>query len=322
MRTPPTLTELVSARRRGELDRDTYWAAMQVLHRGLREYQSLVANSGLDTVEIAADGLRVRLDDGVRIGWDPDDLRTPPVVLLNEGTYEATEWAVVRALGSVARTVLDVGANIGWYSLRLAALRGDRPAVHAFEPIPSTYRRLVDNVQLNDFDQRIVCHPLGLSDRNEIVRFYRPERTGSVAASERPLFGDEPQTTTDCRVRPVDDVVDELGLVDIDFVKCDVEGGEWGFLRGAEAVLEKHRPTILLEMLRKWAKAYGYHPNDIIEWMKTRGYVCAGISDRSVLPVLRITDQTTETNFLFVHADRLSIVAAMLEPEFARVAFE
>ena len=322
MRKPPTLTELVSARRSGELDRDTYWAAMQELHRGLREYQGLVAASGLDAVEIAACGLRVRLDDGVRIGWDPDDLRTPPVVLLNEGIYEATEWAVVRALGGAAKTVLDVGANIGWYSLRLAAHRGDRPGVHAFEPIPSTYCQLVDNVRLNGFDQRIACHQLGLSDRDEIVRFYRPERTGSVAASERPLFGGETQTTTDCRVRPVDDVVDELGLEDIDFMKCDVEGGEWGFLRGAEAVLDKHRPAILLEMLRKWAKAYGYHPNDIIEWMKARGYVCAGISDRSVLPVPRVTDQTTETNFLFVHADRLSIVAAMLEPEFGRVAFE
>jgi FkbM family methyltransferase len=194
--------------------------------------------------------------------------------------------------------------------------------VHAFEPIPSTYRQLVDNVHLNGFDQRIACHPLGLSDRDEIVRFYRPERTGSVAASERPLFGNEPQTMTDCRVRRIDDVANELGLVDVDFVKCDVEGGEFGFLRGAEAVLEEQRPTILLEMLRKWAMAYGYHPNDIIEWMKARGYVCAGISDLSVTPVPRVTDETTETNFLFVHANRLSRVAKMLAPEFTRVAFE
>ena len=322
MTTAPTLTELVNARRRGDLNRDAYWAAMQGLHRGLREYQRLVADAGLDALEIAAGGLRVRLDNGVRIGWDPDDLRSPPVVLLNDGAYEAAEWAVVRLLGGDAGTVLDVGANIGWYSLRLAAIRGDRPGVHAFEPIPSTYRMLVDNVHLNGFDQRIVCHPLGLSDRDEIVRFYRPERTGSVAASERALFGDEPQETTDCRVRPVDDVAGELGLGAIDFVKCDVEGGEFGFLKGAEAVLEEHRPTILLEMLRKWAKAYDYHPNDIIEWMAARGFACAAISDRSILPVTRVTDQTTETNYLFVHVDRTSRVAGMLAPEFSDVAFE
>ena len=113
MRTHPTLMELVSARRRGDLDRDTYWVAMQGLHRGLREYQSLVSDSGLEALEIAAGGLRVRLDDGVQIGWDPDDLRTPPVVLLNEGKYEPAEWAIVRALGGDGRTVLDVGANIG-----------------------------------------------------------------------------------------------------------------------------------------------------------------------------------------------------------------
>jgi FkbM family methyltransferase len=317
-----SIANLVSARRRGELTRDDYWAAMQEVHRRLQDYQQLVAASGLAALEIAPSGLRVRLDDGVRIGWDPEDFRSPPAVLLNEGEYESTEWRIVRALGTEARTVIDVGANIGWYSVRLAGHRGDRAGIQAFEPLPTTHRQLVDNVRLNGFEQRVAIHAFGLSDREEVVKFYLPERTGSVAASEHPLFGEEPQSIAECPIRRLDDVAAALGFADVDFIKCDIEGGEFGFLRGAEEVLATNRPTVLLEMLRKWAKAYGYHPNDIIEWMKTRGYVCAAISDRSVQPIAIVTDETKETNFLFVPTERTAAVTARLTPEMARVAFD
>jgi hypothetical protein len=120
----------------------------------------------------------------------------------------------------------------------------------------------------------------------------------------------------------IDDVAAELQLAHIDFVRCDVEGGEFGFLRGAKAVLDQHRPTVPLEMLRKWTKAYGYHPNDIIEWMKPRGYICAGISPGSIGPIATVTDATAETNFLFVHADRITAVATILRPEFTSVIFD
>lgn len=316
------LTDLVNARRRGDLDRDAYWMAMQDFHRRLQEYQQLVAAAGLGALEITSSALRLRLDDGVRIEWDPEDLRGAPVVLLNDGSYEAAEWKVVRALGGAAKIVLDVGANIGWYTVRLASHRGDRPGLHAFEPIPSTFQKLSDNVRLNGFDQRVIRHPFGLSDRDEVVPFYLPKRTGSVAASEQPLFADEAQTVTNSRVRRLDDVAQELQLAEIDFVKCDVEGGEFGFLRGAEMVLRRHRPTILLEMLRKWGKAFGYRPNDIIAWMEARGYRCAGISERSVVGITTVTDATSETNFLFVHSDRTVAVTNLLTSEFQHVTFD
>lgn len=316
------LPDLVRARRDGALDRDEYWIAMRDLHRGLREYEQLVADAGLLAVEIAPSGLRLRLDGGVRFALDPDDLRAPPVVLLNESTYEPTEWSIVRALGGDARTVLDVGANIGWYSVRLAAHRGDRSGLHAFEPIASTYEQLAGNIKLNAFEQQVTAHPFGLSDRDEIVRFYLPQSTGSVAASEQPLFDAEPQIVSDCQVRRLDDIAAEFPLADVDFIKCDIEGGEFGFLRGSESVLRRDRPTILLEMLRKWAAAFAYHPNDIIEWMKPLGYVCAAISERSVSRVLAVTDTTIETNFLFVHVDRVPVVTELLAPEFSHVAFD
>ncbi len=322
MRERTGIADLVMARRAGELTRDAYWEAMQDWHRKLQGYQELVKAAGLDALEVGPTGLQVRLDGGARIGLEPEDFRSPPNVLLNDGEYEPTEWAIVRALGVTVRTVLDVGANIGWYSVRLAAARGDRPGIHAFEPVPTTYKVLQGNVAANAFEGRIEAHDYGLSDRDDVATFYLPERTGSVAASERPLFEEEQQVVAECRIRRLDDVVRESVFEDIDFVKCDIEGGEFGFLKGAQGVLETSRPTVLLEMLRKWAKVYGYHPNDIIGWMKALGYMCASVSDRSVIRVETVTDETIETNFLFVPAERVSGVAASLAPGLARVALD
>ena len=139
MTVPSTLPQLIAARRRGELNRDQYWVAMQEFHRGLRSYVDLVSASGIESIEIGSDALRIQFRDGVRIDWDPDDLSSPPSVLLNEGAYEATEWTVIRSLGVGQGAVLDVGANIGWYAVRLAWERGDRPGIHAFEPLPPTF---------------------------------------------------------------------------------------------------------------------------------------------------------------------------------------
>jgi FkbM family methyltransferase len=307
--------ELVTLRAAGELTRDDYWAAIQQVHLGLLDYRELLVRAGIAAIEVAAAGLRIRFEDGTAIGWDPADLRSPPAVLLNEGEYEATEWTVVRALGSRSRTVLDVGANIGWYSVRLAAERGDRPGIHAFEPIATTFERLAENIRLNAFDGRIAAHDFGLSDRNDTVQFYVPQRTGTVAASERALFGGEAQTVATSRIRRLDDCTADAGITDIDFVKCDIEGGEFGFLRGAEQTLAVHRPTILLELLRKWAGAYGYHPNDVIAWMAAREYRCAAIREGAIRPITVVTDETVETNYLFVHASRVADVVAVLRPE-------
>jgi FkbM family methyltransferase len=320
MTTHRPISELVSARRRGDLSRDDYWAAMKDAHIGLLEYPDLVGAAGVAAVEITPTGLRLRLDEEVRIEWDPSDVRSPPAVLLNEGAYEATEWTIVRALGTAARTMLDVGANIGWYSVRVAANRGERPGIHAFEPVPATFEKLEANVRLNGYERRIAPHAFGLSDRDEQVEFFVPERTGTVAASERPLFEAEAQTVAVGQIRRLDHVIRELSLVDIDLIKCDIEGGEFGFLRGAAETIETQQPTILLEMLRKWAQAFGYHPNDMIEWLRARGYVCGAIADGSVLQVESVTDETPQTNFLFVHATRLDAITSILRTDMVDVS--
>ena len=94
----------------------------------------------------------------------------------------------------------------------------------------------------------------------------------------------------------------------IDFIKLDVEGAEIFALRGGLKSIEKHKPILFVEMLRKWAAKYGYHPNEIIGMLEQVGYICCFACELdSALRLTRLetmTDQTQETNFFFLHKEK------------------
>nr|WP_186595953.1 FkbM family methyltransferase [Synechococcus sp. PROS-7-1] len=79
---------------------------------------------------------------------DPLDFRTAPIEALNFNDYELTETSIVRKIAGHINTMLDIGANIGWYSL-LVASTNKESSVHAFEPIPKTFDRLLRHCHLN-----------------------------------------------------------------------------------------------------------------------------------------------------------------------------
>jgi hypothetical protein len=131
-----------------------------------------------------------------------------------------------------------------------------------------------------------------------------------VAASQRPLFpGDENRRVT-CRIRPLDAWAAEAGLERVDLIKCDVEGAEIFMLRGGRETIARHRPVLMLEMLRKWARAYEYHPDEIIGLLAELGYGCWAIGEEGLQRFEAISEDCRETNFFFLHAEKH---AALLE---------
>jgi hypothetical protein len=129
------LGDTIAARRRGSIDRDEYWNVMRDCHRQLVDYTTLLKDSPVRRIELTADGARLELTDGLWVCWDPTESRTVPTLLLNDGVYEVTELLILLTLAASAQCFIDVGANIGWYSLNLA--RAGCRTVHAFEPLPN-----------------------------------------------------------------------------------------------------------------------------------------------------------------------------------------
>jgi FkbM family methyltransferase len=295
-----SLSDLRRGFEAGRVPRDSYWQQAQVIHRRLRDYFTLMENGTVKEIRIRRAELVVELEGGVRMAWDPDDLRTAPSVLVNHGTYEATELRALLRIAEQCEVVFDIGANVGWYAVNLARVvspRGGR--VYAFEPIPTTFSSLQRNIALNNLAHAITAEPIALGDAPGNADFFVPRVTGSVAASRRQILTTEDNARIGARVETVDDVASRLNLSRLDLVKCDVEGGELMMLRGAQRTIDRFRPVLFLEMLRKWSRAYDYHPDDIIAFLARLGYRCFAVTDNGLAETKHVDEECVHTNFLF-----------------------
>lgn len=164
------------------------------------------------------------------------------------------------------RTMIDVGANNGFYSL-VASLFFDR--VEAFEPCARTFKRLTRNIELSS-KANVRAHQLGLSSRGGLAPMLVCESTpgqNSVVTSRR----EADRETEMIQLATLDDLVKRLRLDQIDFVKIDVEGHELHVLGGGRDTLERWRPDLFVEChddesLRGCARLLpsGYRPWDLL----------------------------------------------------------
>jgi len=193
----------------------------------------------------------------------------------------------------------DIGANIGWYSIYFDKLF-QHLQIHAFEPIETAYAQCLINMHLNRSGP-IHAHNFGMADKNGTVDFYVSPSL-LAASSLADTFQTNDKIKVKGKIRRLDDYCHDNSIRP-DFIKCDVEGAELLVFKGAEDVLSTTRPLVMAELLRKWSKCFGYHPNDVIELFSGKGYACYVIDEGRLRPLDTVTDDTVETNFFFLHKE-------------------
>ncbi|HYF50209.1 MAG TPA: FkbM family methyltransferase [Planctomycetota bacterium] len=190
------------------------------------------------------------------------------------GTYESDEQHVILSRVREGMVALDVGANLGYFTLLMANLVGKSGRVYAFEPNPRMHATLSENIALNTElnDGRLQCASFALGGEAGRLQFFCPvaghEGVGGLKNTQRaPL-----DRVVDVDVMTLDAFVEREKIARIDFIKLDIEGGELGFFKGATNTLRQMRPTILYEACDKNTSAYGYKATELHEFLKTLGY--------------------------------------------------
>lgn len=281
------------------------------VHRHLFDYVGITRSTDVHEISITPEGVSfVMGEERIRLFAPAEEARVAPIEVMNFGRYEPEETQVMDLLSADAKNILDVGANIGWYAVRFAK-RQPEVRVHAFEPMPQAHAFLQRNVAANGVGHRVSSYNYGLSEAGGSFEFFIAP-TGGTNASLLNVAGAADARKVMGLTLTLDQWVANQQLKP-DFIKCDVEGAELLVFRGGRETLKRDKPIVFAELLRKWAKPFGYHPNDMLNFFRELGYRCYAVGTSGVRRLDEVTDETPETNYAFVHAEAHGAAIAALE---------
>lgn len=232
-------------------------------YRGVSLARGLVGRD--DIAEVRRLGVRWRLDLSEGIDFS--------IYLL--GAFERDTVAACRRLVEPGATVLDIGANIGAHTLPLAGLVGATGRVIAFEPTVQAFAKLSANIALNPaLAPRIACHQVVLSDFDTTVAPDTIAASWPLVAANDTLdeYGGRAWSTEGARIQTLDRFCADAGLDKIDLIKMDVDGAEPAILQGAETILRRDRPVMILELAPTALERVGSGLGSYIGHLRRLGY--------------------------------------------------
>ena len=297
------IAELKESFKTVQISKSDYIVQMHKFHKALFEYADFIRTTDIEKIEIADNQvIMTSREYGLKMICDPFDRRIAPIETLNFDYYEKIDSNMIVRLAKDCKSIFDIGGNFGWYSLLLAKIYPDAQ-LYTFEPVPRTFEYLHNNITLNRLNN-IQLYNFGFSDlEQELNFFYYPEGSGNASIAN--LSEKEEVQSVRCMVKKLDDFVEDQGSC-INFIKCDVEGAELLVFKGGINSIRRYKPIVFAELLRKWSAKFNYHPNEVIALFRSYGYSCFTAHEDKLVGFDVMDDQTTETNFFFLHKEQHS----------------
>jgi FkbM family methyltransferase len=230
---------------------------IQAVIEGLNEKISFLEYHARSRIDVFGQKMRV----------DPTDTHVSPD-LYHEGFFEIVETELVNTEIKKGQVVLDIGANIGYYTLIFAKLVGAEGKVYAFEPDPVNFELLKINVKTNLLRNVVLVRKAVTMETGE-ARLY----LSSVNKGDHRIYDSgDGRPAIDIETIRLDDYFEEYEGP-IDFIKMDIQGSESGALRGMMRLLEKN-PGVRL-MAEFWPygqRLFGSDPAEFLDVLGRLGF--------------------------------------------------
>jgi FkbM family methyltransferase len=178
-----------------------------------------------------------------------------------------------------ASVFLDVGANTG--SFTLLGLVHSGLECHAFEPSPATAAMLRRHIDLNALDTVTTVHECALSDTTGTGVLKSPQQTGLATLGSGEHLSERHDFEVD--TFRLDDLPEARSFGRVDAIKIDTEGHELRVLQGAEEMIERWRPMILLEAVDVMMDRHGYAPRDLQEFFERHEYSVSKVGTEDIV---------------------------------------
>ncbi|MGW4728918.1 FkbM family methyltransferase [Streptomyces shenzhenensis] len=207
---------------------------------------------------------------GARFAVDTQDLIQRYVYLFGVWEPHMTSW--LRRRLQPGDGFVDVGANVGVFSVLASGLVGDRGRVVAIEASPVFHRRLVQQRALNDC-RNIRAVNAAVSDGHKTLTFVLASSRNMGANSIVPYDGPA-ESTFEIEARPLPELLEPAEIASARVIKIDVEGAEGGVVRGLAPLLDRLRPDaeISVEVTPERMARLGDSADDLLRTMTDAGF--------------------------------------------------
>jgi FkbM family methyltransferase len=199
--------------------------------------------------------------------------------------YEQPETQLIHAVLDTGDVFLDVGANIGYYSLLASQIVGAHGQVHAFEPIPQNVVALRRTMLLNGITN-IVVNQLAVGARpGSLDLFVSDHEAGSSGwASIVPSRRRSKVVTVERTA--IDHYLRSRSISQVSLVKLDIEGGELDAFKGMRSLLgQPHAPDLLCEVNPHLLEKLGRESHDLTRFIAERGYALHRVESSTLKPI-------------------------------------
>ncbi|MEZ2218769.1 FkbM family methyltransferase [Rhizobium sp. RCC_161_2] len=233
------------------------------------------------------------------------------------GEYEKFDIDLIKAIVPDDGHFIDVGGNVGYYSLSVAARSAFKGKVLAFEPLPKLWNLFNRSIKENGLADRISARQLALADARGELPLNNAEETNNAGATRLMTDNVDKQLGRRVEVETLDRVIGEMRP---DAMKVDIQGAEGLFLQGAQQTITTYKPTILMEINRDMLAILSKTtPGDIYRHLAGLGYSIWSTSLERVTQVETAAELDLHfsagrvANILAIHADRFGEVRERIQ---------
>lgn len=208
--------------------------------------------------------------DGHKMFLDPNDSLC---LSINE-VHEPLTTQLVKKEIKKGYVVLDIGANIGYYTLIFAKRVGESGKVFAFEPDPDNFALLKKNIEVNGY-RNVILVECAVSNKTGKVKLYLSEDS----ARDRIYDSHDNRKSIEIESIRLDDYFANYNGR-IDFVKMDIEGAEGGAMQGMPLLLEKNKNLkIITEFWPIGLKRFGITPDEYLSLLLNQGFKLYNVNE-------------------------------------------
>ena len=218
------------------------------------------------------------------------------------GVYDENGIRFIKKQLKPGDVFIDIGANIGTYSLSASAYlnRSEGGIVYSFEPVKHVYEKFKKNIELNHVEN-IVPNKVALFEENTTLELFVSSNENLGMSS---MFHHDTESGEIERVKAIklDDFIASNQIRKVKLIKIDIEGAELFALKGMANTIRQFKPTVLIEISESVLGENSASGKEIFKMMENHGYSPYIIEPTGDIKSYDSDSDKKATNYVFVHS--------------------